>query len=74
MPGIGFVRFVLSDMPLLYAKMGKMFGVLPSELLKLDAFEMGVNIACMQAYDRNRAESIKRLPKGSLMPVIEPGE
>ena len=51
-----------------------MFGILPSELLKLDAFDMGVNIVCMQAYDRNRAEAIKRLPKGSLTPIIEPGE
>jgi len=51
-----------------------MFGVLPSELLKLDAFNLGVNIVCMQALDQYRADNIKRLPKGCLQPVYDPGE
>lgn len=53
-------------LPLLFGKVAKMFGVLPSELLKLDALEMGFNIACMEALDRQTAQTIKSMPPGSV--------
>jgi hypothetical protein len=36
-----------------------MFGRLPSELLALTPEEMGVNIACLEAWDESNGETIK---------------
>ena len=37
-----------------------MFGTLPSELLKLSPFELGVNITCLQALNESNSEMARR--------------
>lgn len=47
-------------MQVLFGRMGRMFGRLPSELVKLSAEDIGINVLCMEALDRHDAERVKQ--------------
>lgn len=51
-----------------------MFKVLPHTLQSLSAEDLGFNLICLQALERDQRERIQSLPKGSLQAVIVYGE
>lgn len=53
--------FADSDLPLMLARMGRMWGKLPHELLALSPEDFGLNLVCLSAWDRHIADQIRRV-------------
>lgn len=43
------------------ARMGRMWGKLPHELLALSPEDFGLNLVCLSAWDRHIADQIRRV-------------
>lgn len=55
----GWPDFADSEYPLLLARMGRMWGRLPHELLLLSPQDFGINVAALQAWDAHVAQQLR---------------